>query len=67
MNLVIGPPVPAPVLTETTQALAPGDPPPKGAGPRRSRVPRSATTEQTPRLRAAIQGAFDAAEASLRR
>ncbi len=59
VNLVIGPPVPARIPTAGGGVSPPGG--------RRARVGRSATTEQSARLRAAIQDAFDAAEASVRR
>ncbi len=64
VNIVIGLPVPAtnPVAADRSDKTE--DP---AASPRRARIGREAITEQSLRVRAAIQQAFDAAEASLRR
>jgi 1-acyl-sn-glycerol-3-phosphate acyltransferase len=67
VNIVIGPPVPAPAPVDAgadDQAGQDSDP---AAERRRVRVGREAISEQSARVRAAIQQAFDAAEASLRR
>ena len=69
VTLVIGPPVAVPAgAGEETTTLAPstaGEDPPGTR--RRARLGRSAITEHSERLRAAIQQAFDAAAASLSR
>ena len=66
VNVVIGPPVCAP---EPARASGPDDSGESAAvvAPRRMRVGREATTEHSRRVGAAIQQAFDAAEASLGR
>ena len=68
INVVIGPPVPAPEAARDTAATGalPTDAGGGGALPRRTRVGRAAVTEQSERVRVAVQQAFDAAEASLR-
>jgi 1-acyl-sn-glycerol-3-phosphate acyltransferase len=68
INVVIGPPVPAPEAAGDTAATGalPTDAGGGGALPRRARVGRAAVTEQSERVRVAVQQAFDAAEASLR-
>jgi 1-acyl-sn-glycerol-3-phosphate acyltransferase len=71
VNVVIGPPVPPPELAPATEAqaspeaseAAEADEAARGRG----RIGRAAVTEQSARVRGAIQAAFDAAEASLRR
>ncbi|MGA3352461.1 MAG: lysophospholipid acyltransferase family protein [Acidimicrobiales bacterium] len=63
INVVIGPPVPAPAAGD--QGVDDTDD--AAAQRRRNRVNRAGITEQSERVRAAIQKAFDAAEASLRR
>jgi 1-acyl-sn-glycerol-3-phosphate acyltransferase len=67
INVVIGPPVPPPQLAPPSEGDPPDDPDDPAAERRRSRVGRAAVTEQSSRVRAAVQQAFDAAEASLRR
>jgi 1-acyl-sn-glycerol-3-phosphate acyltransferase len=57
VDLVIGPPISAPLPRPGSDGA--------NAGSKRTRVPRSATIEQSARLRAAIQEVFDAAEASV--
>ena len=66
VNVVIGAPVRPP---EPPRPTGPDDADESGAAmaPRRARVGREATTEHSRRVEAAIQQAFDAAEASLRR
>jgi len=59
VNIVIGLPV---VATRPTGAGGPDS----AAAPRRARIGREETTEHSRLVRAAIQQAFDAAEASLR-
>jgi 1-acyl-sn-glycerol-3-phosphate acyltransferase len=79
VNIVIGPPVKASPPAGTGASPPDGDATSGGETPdsledegraatrRRARIGRSATAEQSSRLRAAIQSAFDAAEASLPR
>jgi 1-acyl-sn-glycerol-3-phosphate acyltransferase len=62
VNVVIGAPVPADDLIE----LAPEPEPGAKVPPRRRRVGRMATNEQSARVRVAVQQAFEAAEASVR-
>jgi 1-acyl-sn-glycerol-3-phosphate acyltransferase len=66
VNLVIGPPLPGARPDDARTGSEPGEHS-ESTTRRRSRVARSATTEQSKRLQAALQEAFDAAEASLRR
>jgi 1-acyl-sn-glycerol-3-phosphate acyltransferase len=67
VNIVIGPPVPAPTAANAGAEAAAGEGEEPVASRRRARIGREAITEQSVRVRAAIQQAFDAAEASLRR
>ena len=69
VNIVIGPPVPvpAPTAADADAEAAAGESEEPVASRRRARIGREAITEQSVRVRAAIQQAFDAAEASLRR
>jgi 1-acyl-sn-glycerol-3-phosphate acyltransferase len=62
INVVIGPAVAAPA--PSAAQAGPGE---NAVAPRRNRVGRAGITEQSEKVRAAIQQAFDAAEASLRR
>jgi 1-acyl-sn-glycerol-3-phosphate acyltransferase len=65
INVVIGRPVPPPGPT-TPGGESPGEVGDPAAARRRGRVGRAAITEQSERVRAAIQESFDAAEATLR-
>ncbi len=65
VNLVIGPPISGDRTTEDGQRSGSGEQVEPAAFPKRARVARSATSEQSARLRAAIQAAFDAAQASV--
>ena len=67
VNVVIGPPIPAPGPADAGRLEQTGETPDPAISRRRARVGREATTEHSLRVRAAIQQAFDAAEASLRR
>lgn len=67
VNLVIGRPILANSAAGTEAVPPPGEAGDPATTRRRARVPRSATTEQSARLRTGLQDAFDAAEASLRR
>ncbi len=62
VNVVIGPPVPVPGPAPAKRD-EPGD---TTIEPRRNRVGRAAITEQSERVKQAVQQAFDAAEASLK-
>jgi len=65
VNVVIGTPVPAPRPATTRDAGFSGAPEEPGASSRRVRVGREMVTEQSTRVRAAIQQAFDLAEKSV--
>ncbi len=65
VNVFIGPPLVSESRTEGAEPPDGGERAGGSASSRRARVARSATTEQSARLRAAIQGAFDAAHASV--
>lgn len=67
VNVVIGPPVPACNPADAGSLDQSGETLDPAAKRRRARVGREAITEQSMRVRAAIQRAFDAAEASFRR
>jgi 1-acyl-sn-glycerol-3-phosphate acyltransferase len=67
VNIVIGPPVPARTAAGPDAKAAAGETEDPVASRRRARIGREAITEQSVRVRAAIQQAFDAAEASLPR
>jgi hypothetical protein len=67
VNVVIGPPIPAPGPADAGRLEQTGETPDPATSRRRARVGREATTEHSLRVRAAIQQAFDAAEARLRR
>jgi 1-acyl-sn-glycerol-3-phosphate acyltransferase len=67
VNVVIGPPVPARSPADASGRDESSEPADPAISRKRARVTREATTEQSLRVRAAIQQAFDAAEASLRR
>ena len=64
INVIIGPPVPVPRGELETLPAAEDDDP--AAARRRGRVGRAAVSEQSSRIRAAIQQVFDVAEASVR-
>jgi 1-acyl-sn-glycerol-3-phosphate acyltransferase len=66
VNIVIGPPVPALRTADGDATAAVGQSEDPVVSRRRARIGREAVTEQSLRVRAAIQQAFDAAEASLR-
>jgi 1-acyl-sn-glycerol-3-phosphate acyltransferase len=67
VNVVIGTPVPAPRPPTTRDARCSGAPEEPGASSRRVRVGREMVTEQSTRVRAAIQQVFDLAEKSVSR
>jgi len=66
VNIVIGPPVPAHRHAEADRLEASSEPGQAAPSRKRASVGRAETAEQSQRVRAAIQAAFDAAEASLR-
>ncbi len=67
VNVVIGPPVPAPSPAGAAGPDQKGETSGPTQSQRRVRIGREATTGHSVRVRAAIQEAFDEAEASLRR
>jgi hypothetical protein len=67
VNIVIGQPILALSPAHGGDVHQSGEPREQAETRRRARVGRAATTEQSARVRAAIQQAFDSAEASLRR
>jgi 1-acyl-sn-glycerol-3-phosphate acyltransferase len=67
VNVVIGPPIPARSRDGGGEQDQSGEVLDLAVSRRRARIGREATTEQSQRVRAAIQQAFDAAEAGLRR
>jgi len=67
VDVVVGPPIAAPSPPGGHENDSSGSPDGTPAARRRGRIGRAAITEQSVRVRAGIQQAFDAAEASLRR